>query len=936
MNRLLSGMMYLMEVHTYWRNGFLISFQENWGLVKVSNFYRRITVSIRTEKSCSVPLLSLISEIIDQMLENWFCRSNVRRLIVCSHCIESLLCDPYFFSLEEIEMALVDHVGFVNCERKGSQPHPIELNQLVPDLIMKDLDYFKIAFEDIEIQEKLADGAYGVLYKGLYKKEIVAIKILRKESSMMEDKLQILKEFRKEVSIMTSTKHRNLVNLKGFCSDPKGSDAMVMEFLSGGDLYSLIKKYKYSTGVALKIAFDIARGMNFLHQLQPPIIHRDLKPPNVLLKEKVELKHSTVSSIVENGEEDIEERQSPQLDQLSRSRNNSDEDVEGKSSLFSNSTIISFENCQSIPQAKVADFGLSTRQYIQEFTERAVETPIWVAPEILKGEFYSTKSDVYSYAIVIFELFTQLEPFYDFEFKFLRQLEEHIISGNRPSLSSIRLEVPEVVELIEECWNDSPKSRPSFQGICERLLEILKVRDNEMYKIVIHELEEEEEERKVEIEKERMRKERYGMSESSRYSAYANKPHLEGAFQKKLRLDPPVPIFSMVLVGKEIWTGQRDGSIAIWSAENGNLLRTISEAHRKEIRSMILVNNRVWSASQDGTIKIWNCPNLSNSERGTLSTKLIAKDGYLLYSEDTSNQKKKVRVLVRQNDILFDGRMFKLQNAKASVIPMALQTVVEKRPMFTLTSPEEEFFFFCENEQECDDWARAINNAVLDNFNLCTGHITCDYNDELNTILSIGNSVYCGGSNDLIIRVYDAITLECKKEHLISETIWVPTTRPTTQKPRGLLQFQRGLSSQSFENSTVCDDSISSFPTTALSSSLSSSSSPPVSPYRDQKENLSSCDNDSEHIHSRNQNRQSLSAEHAPFLPKPVKKEPTANSFRSSFSMSSSPLSPLPSSSAPLKKENRFIWFMCHYSNSLWVAAHQHIFKLDPLVSSIQ
>ena len=76
----------------------------------------------------------------------------------------------------------------------------------------------------------------------------------------------------------------NVLLFMGACSEP-GQMAIVMEYCEMGNLDDLIhkKKAKLSMFRKLKIAQEIACGMCWLHQSNPPIIHRDLKPSNILL-----------------------------------------------------------------------------------------------------------------------------------------------------------------------------------------------------------------------------------------------------------------------------------------------------------------------------------------------------------------------------------------------------------------------------------------------------------------------------------------------------------------------------------------------------------------------------------------------------------------------------------------------------------------------------
>ena len=75
--------------------------------------------------------------------------------------------------------------------------------------------------------------------------------------------------------------------------------------------------------------------------------------------------------------------------------------------------------------AKIADFGLASRSTLPE-SRRLVANPLWLAPEILKGESYSTEADVYGYGIVLWELFARSIPFRDSGIRFMSALEEQV------------------------------------------------------------------------------------------------------------------------------------------------------------------------------------------------------------------------------------------------------------------------------------------------------------------------------------------------------------------------------------------------------------------------------------------------------------------------------------------------------------------------------
>ena len=191
-------------------------------------------------------------------------------------------------------------------------------------------------------KEKLGEGGYGVVFKGsLRDGRIVAVKLLKSSKGNGED-------FVNEVMSISQTSHINIVNLLGYCLE--GSKrALVYEYMPNGSL----EKHIYSELVIgwemlLKIAIGIARGLEYLHQgCNTRIIHFDIKPHNILLDN---------------------------------------------------------EFCP-----KISDFGLAKLCRLNGSilsTAEARGTVGFIAPEVFSRAFgaVSTKSDVYSYGMMLLEM----------------------------------------------------------------------------------------------------------------------------------------------------------------------------------------------------------------------------------------------------------------------------------------------------------------------------------------------------------------------------------------------------------------------------------------------------------------------------------------------------------------------------------------------------
>lgn len=90
---------------------------------------------------------------------------------------------------------------------------------------------------------------------------------------------------------------------------------------------------------------------------------------------------------------------------------------------------------------------------------RVVDNPVWLAPEVMMGKDYGPPADVYSYAIVLWEIVSGQEPFAEFNYQLSSMLEDQILLGLRPT---IPVKCPETyASVIRRCWHRMPTLRPA-------------------------------------------------------------------------------------------------------------------------------------------------------------------------------------------------------------------------------------------------------------------------------------------------------------------------------------------------------------------------------------------------------------------------------------------------------------------------------------------
>ncbi|KAL6069141.1 Myotubularin-like phosphatase domain [Balamuthia mandrillaris] len=162
--------------------------------------------------------LANLVEHIETLLVDWLNLTDRFYVTVpCTHCVTGTeaIAEYNEYSIEELskQAAMGNQDATMQC-RNGTA---VSLSKLAPDLFMSEFKSSEIDFKDLVLEKALGKGGYATVYKGTHQGKEVAVKELRMEQSASRNTIDIFKEFRREVALMSELQHSNIVQMEGFC-----------------------------------------------------------------------------------------------------------------------------------------------------------------------------------------------------------------------------------------------------------------------------------------------------------------------------------------------------------------------------------------------------------------------------------------------------------------------------------------------------------------------------------------------------------------------------------------------------------------------------------------------------------------------------------------------------------------------------------------------
>ncbi|KAL3669709.1 hypothetical protein V7S43_005090 [Phytophthora oleae] len=248
-------------------------------------------------------------------------------------------------------------------------------------------------------EELISRGSFGEVYEGFFNDRQVAVKMPLPAS---RDNITLVNEFLAEAKMTATMDHPHIVSFIGVAWDSLSDLCVVLEYMDGGELRSLLNNYMdFNRPIGFDrqkatIALQVCHALTYLHSLMPSVIHRDLKSRNILLNRNVE--------------------------------------------------------------AKLSDFGIS-RERLDRTMTAGVGTSLWMAPEVMLGERYDDKADMFSFGVVLSELDVHSLPY-------TRARKENLDSNGREMADSILLQKVALGTLHVEFSNPKPRSIGELGRAC--------------------------------------------------------------------------------------------------------------------------------------------------------------------------------------------------------------------------------------------------------------------------------------------------------------------------------------------------------------------------------------------------------------------------------------------------------------------------------------
>ncbi|XP_024527603.1 serine/threonine-protein kinase ste20 isoform X1 [Selaginella moellendorffii] len=255
--------------------------------------------------------------------------------------------------------------------------------------------------------ELLGEGAYGKVFSGLNQStgELMAVKQLKIDPGEGQEKSFYLAALEREINLYRKLRHKHIVGYINMEQDEQsGSLYIFLEYVSGGSIQSMLERFgRFSEPLVRVYTRQLLLGLQYLHENR--IVHRDIKGGNVLV--------------------------------------------------------------DAIGVVKLADFGASKAFHDPTVTNECKSirgSVFWMAPEVIKGDGYGRRADIWSVGCTVIEMLTAMHPWPDIDNTWSAIFHIAKASSGPP--------IPEhgsgcVKDFLQQCFQMDPRLRPTATQLLE-------------------------------------------------------------------------------------------------------------------------------------------------------------------------------------------------------------------------------------------------------------------------------------------------------------------------------------------------------------------------------------------------------------------------------------------------------------------------------------
>ena len=319
----------------------------------------------------------------------------------------------------------IDHFNDSSIKRNkiSNKKNNIMQNYLY-DILISTLPFYCLNFNDIiyNLNNIIYYSEDSTLYRGKYFHNDICIKEIKNINILKKDELNKIKN---EIDISIKLHHKNILNTFGFCFNQKKTKIFIIsEYMKNKSLKIFIDSNKRNISLKQKLLFiyEISLAIEYMHSRLYKILHRDIKSSNILLDDNLHCKLCDF----------------------------------GMSKYYYNNNKISSNNQES------NNNNLNTN-----YQTNSQSTLFWMSPEYLCNGIINEKSDIYSFGILIWEIFMEdTSPYKNININDYLLGNKDIVYNNRPIINDIYFqECPEMKELMQLMWNQDYNKRPNIEYI---------------------------------------------------------------------------------------------------------------------------------------------------------------------------------------------------------------------------------------------------------------------------------------------------------------------------------------------------------------------------------------------------------------------------------------------------------------------------------------